>query len=382
MVGKKNKHNPAPVAAVGETDEVITESVDQEERESSFNLAEVIIYVGGILLISFLIATVSWRWANDVLALNKADSTVSVTIFDGESINDIADELEANGLIRYKYLFKLFAGLPGKGERITAGSYELNSSMDYNALVRNMSYTSVYRETVTVTIPEGYTVDEVFHLLAEKGVCDYKSLMKSAKDDSFTFDFLDDVEARGAERLEGYLFPDTYEFYKETNAQAAISKMLYNFSTKFDKKMEAQMDVLGRNRNEIIILASIIEKETDGTDQKNIASVLYNRLDNPWATPKGYLQCDSTIQYLLAKRKENLTKEDLDIDSPYNTYRYEGLPLGAICNPGLDSIKAALQPNKTGYYYFMLGSDGETHFFESEGAFDNFRKNQASDKKK
>ena len=335
--------------------------------------AKYTIYLCAVLLISFLIATVGWRWANDVLALNKESHTASVTVAEGESLDDIANELAGNGLIRYQYLFKFFADVTGKGDKIVAGSYELSTDMDYSALLRNLSYTSANRETVKVTIPEGYTVDEVFKILSDRGVCEYKDLMESAKNDNFTYEFLNDVEARGAERLEGYLFPDTYEFYKETSAQAAISKMLYNFSTRFDDSMEEQRQKLGRSLNEVIIMASIIEKETDGTDQRAIASVLYNRLDNPWATPKGFLQVDSSIQYLLAKRKETLSQEDLEIDSPYNTYLYPGLPVGAICNPGLDAIKAALNPKKTDYYYFMLGKDGHTHFFESEAAFLNYR---------
>ena len=244
------------------------------------NIAESIIYAGGILLISFIIATVGWRWANDVLALNKTETTASVTVEAGESVGEIANELKDKGLIRYKYLFRLFATVTGKTENITAGSYELSTEMDYSALLGNIGSSSAYRETVTVTIPEGYTVEEVFHLMDDKGVCDYDSLIDSAKKDQFSFDFLTDVRAEGSKRLEGYLFPDTYEFYKGTTAKAVISKMLYNFSTRFDKKMDAEMQILGRSKNEITILASIIEKETDGSDQKNIASVLYNRLNN------------------------------------------------------------------------------------------------------
>lgn len=340
------------------------------------NIAESIIYAGGILLISFIIATVGWRWANDVLALNKTPTTASVTVEEGDSIGDIADQLKDKGLIRYKYLFQLFAGITGKAEKITAGSYELSTEMDYSALLNNIGSTSAYRETVTVTIPEGYTVEEVFQLMDDKGVCDYDSLMDSAKTDQFNYDFLADVKAEGAERLEGYLFPDTYEFYKGTTAKSAISKMLYNFSTRFDEKMEAEMQLLGYSKNEIIIIASIIEKETDGSDQKDIASVLYNRLKNP----KSYLQVDSTIQYLLEERKETLTQADLDIDSPYNTYLYPGLPVGAICNPGLTAIEAALDPHDTNYYYFMLGNDGQTHFFESEYSFQSYKAEQAAAK--
>lgn len=342
------------------------------------NAAETIIYVGGILLIAFIIATIAWRWASDVLALNKTESTASVTVETGESLSEITNELKDKGLIQYKYLFKLFATFTGKAESITAGSYELSTEMDYSALLNNIGSSSAYRETVTVTIPEGYTTDEVFQLMDDKGVCDYDSLMESAKTDQFNFDFLTDVKAEGSERLEGYLFPDTYEFYKGTTAKAAISKMLYNFSTRFDEKMDAEMQLLGRNKNEIIIIASIIEKETDGSDQNNIASVLYNRLNNTWATPKGYLQVDSTIQYLLEERKETLTQADLQIDSPYNTYLHPGLPVGAICNPGLTAIQAALEPNETGYYYFMLGKDEKTHFFETESAFLSYKDEQTN----
>lgn len=348
--------------------------VRRKRKSLPDNIAESIIYAGGILLISFIIATVGWRWANDVLALNKTPITASVTVEAGDSIGDIADQLKEKGLIRYKYLFQLFAGVTGKTEKITAGSYELSTEMDYSALLNNIGSTSAYRETVTVTIPEGYTVEEVFRLMDDKGVCDYDSLMNSARTDQFNYDFLADVKAEGAERLEGYLFPDTYEFYKGTTAKSAISKMLYNFSTRFDEKMEAEMQLLGYSKNEIIIIASIIEKETDGSDQKDIASVLYNRLANP----NSYLQVDSTIQYLLEERKETLTQADLDIDSPYNTYLYPGLPVGAICNPGLTAIEAALDPHDTNYYYFMLGNDGRTHFFESEYSFQSYKAEQAA----
>ena len=151
--------------------------------------------------------------------------------------------------------------------------------------------------------------------------------------------------------------------------------MLKNFDERFDSKMEAEMQLLGYSKNDII-MASIIEKETDGGDQRNIASVLQNRLKNTWATPKGYLQVDSTIQYLLKERKKKLTDKDLEIDSPYNTYKNPGLPIGPICNPGLTAIEAALEPNKTNYYYFMLGKDGTTHFFDTEAAFLAFKAEQ------
>ena len=362
---------PTPTAAAP------TDKTRKKQRRSlPTNIAEGVIYVGGILLISFILATIGWRWAGDVLALNKEPLTASVTITEGESLGDVTAELKEKGLVKYGYLFQLFASFTHKAEKITAGSYELSTVMDYSALLNNISSTSAYRETVTVTIPEGYTVEEIFKLMENKGVCSYNDLLKVAQEETFDFDFLKDVKTTKEKRLEGYLFPDTYEFYKGADAKNVINTMLKNFDERFDSKMEAEMQLLGYSKNDIIIMASIIEKETDGGDQRNIASVLQNRLKNTWATPKGYLQVDSTIQYLLKERKKKLTDKDLEIDSPYNTYKNPGLPIGPICNPGLTAIQAALEPNKTNYYYFMLGKDGTTHFFDTEAAFLAFKAEQ------
>ncbi len=359
------------------TDTVPTGKTRKKQRRSlPTNIAEGVIYVGGILLISFILATIGWRWAGDVLALNKEPLTASVTITEGESLGDVTAELKEKGLVKYGYLFQLFASFTHKAEKITAGSYELSTVMDYSALLNNISSTSAYRETVTVTIPEGYTVEEIFKLMENKGVCSYNDLLKVAQEETFDFDFLKDVKTTKEKRLEGYLFPDTYEFYKGADAKNVINTMLKNFDERFDSKMEAEMQLLGYSKNDIIIMASIIEKETDGGDQRNIASVIQNRLKNTWATPKGYLQVDSTIQYLLKERKKKLTDKDLEIDSPYNTYKNPGLPIGPICNPGLTAIEAALEPNKTNYYYFMLGKDGTTHFFDTEAAFLAFKAEQ------
>lgn len=371
---------PPPAAAPQQptpTDTVPTGKTRKKQRRSlPTNIAEGVIYVGGILLISFILATIGWRWAGDVLALNKEPLTASVTITEGESLGDVTAELKEKGLVKYGYLFQLFASFTHKAEKITAGSYELSTVMDYSALLNNISSTSAYRETVTVTIPEGYTVEEIFKLMENKGVCSYNDLLKVAQEETFDFDFLKEVKTTKEKRLEGYLFPDTYEFYKGADAKNVINTMLKNFDERFDSKMEAEMQLLGYSKNDIIIMASIIEKETDGSDQRNIASVIQNRLKNTWATPKGYLQVDSTIQYLLKERKKKLTDKDLEIDSPYNTYKNPGLPIGPICNPGLTAIQAALEPNKTNYYYFMLGKDGTTHFFDTEAAFLAFKAEQ------
>ncbi len=338
------------------------------------------LYVVGVLVISFLLATIGWRWANDLLALDKTEKTVSFTVSEEDTVADVADNLKEEGLIEYKFLFKLFAAVTNKAGKITTGTYELNTEMDYSALLNNISSTSVYRETVTATIPEGYTVEEAFQLLEDSGVCSVEDLTASAEDDNFDYSFLEDVERTGTALLEGYLFPDTYEFYKGAEAKNVIDRLLSNFATQMSETLSEE--TLTYDLDDIVIIASIIEKETTGgsDDRSTIASVIYNRLENTdYDDINGYLQMDSTVQYLLEERKEHLTDADLAIDSPYNTYLYAGLPEGPICNPGMDSIQAALNPSDTDYYYFMLGDDGENHFFTESGSFNTFKAAQTGE---
>ncbi len=339
-----------------------------------------LIYVVGVLVISFVLATVGWRWANDLLALDKTENTVSFTVSEGDTIADVADNLKDEGLIEYKFLFQLFASVTNKADKITTGTYELNTEMDYSALLNNISSTSVYRETVTVTIPEGYTVAEAFQLLEDSGVCSVEDLTASAESDTFDYFFLEDADRTGTALLEGYLFPDTYEFYKDADAESVIKRLLSNFADQMSEVLSEE--TLAYDLDDIIIIASIIEKETTGSsdDRNSIASVIYNRLENPdYDGIGGYLQMDSTVQYLLEERKEDLTQADLEIDSPYNTYLYAGLPEGPICNPGMDSIEAALNPSNTDYYYFMLGDDGENHFFTESYSFNIFKAAQTGE---
>ncbi|MCD8161584.1 MAG: endolytic transglycosylase MltG [Clostridiales bacterium] len=335
-------------------------------------------YLLGVLLVSYAIATVSWNFANDLLALNKEELTATITIEEGETVDEIAANLKEAGLIEYPLLFKIFAAFTGKAEdgKIVSGTYELTTDMDYSALLTSIGPQSPVRSVVTVTIPEGYTMAEIFELLEENEVCSAEDLMEAAETEDFDYDFLDGVSATGASRLEGYLFPDTYEFYMQASATSVINKLLSNFETRFDEDMQARLEEMDMTMEEVMIVASIIEKETDGQDQKDIASVIYNRLSESNTETNGYLQMDSTIQYLLDERKETLTAEDLAIDSPYNTYLYPGLPVGCICCPGLDAIEAALNPNETDYYYFYLGNDGTTYFFSDYNAFLVFRQEQ------
>lgn len=350
------------------------------------------VYVLVIVVAGYFLANAGWGWANDLLALNKDEASYTIVLEEelftevertGEEGNTetalVADMdavsgiLKENGLIEYEWLFSLFAKFTGKDDNLKPGSYELNTNMDYSALLRNMSPSTGARETVKVMIPEGYTVAETIKLLAEQGVASVEELTEAAANYDFSNEFLDKSTLGQENRLEGYLYPDTYEFYKNGDAATALAKMLANFELKLTQEMERRMEELGYTLKEVITIASIIEKETDGSDQTGISAVIYNRLENPGAGTQGYLQMDSCIQYILPERKEALTNEDIAIDSPYNTYLYKGLPVGPICNPGLKSIRAALYPADSDAFYFIAGNDGTTHFFKNYNDFINFK---------
>ena len=193
----------------------------------------------------------------------------------------------------------------------------------------------------------------------------------------YAFSFLQDIPLGDPERLEGYLFPATYEFYTPHNPLYAINKMLQTFDAQFTDEMRQEVADSGRTIHEVLTVASMIEKETDGEDRGKIASVIYNRLNNPGASAgtNGYLQIDATLAYLNGGKVP--TEADKSIDSPYNTYLYPGLPPGPIANPGLESIKAAMEPESTSYYYYTLGDDDKHHFFNTYGEMTSFMSTQA-----
>ncbi len=281
-----------------------------------------VLYAVAVIGVSILLACVCWIAANDVLALNKPEKEVTITVDKEDSFNQVADRLKKEGLIEYKGLFKLFASVTGGKAKVSPGTYTLNTDMDYRALLSGMSVNSSTKAEITITIPEGYTVTQIFQLLEDNKVATVEELTQAAAEHDYAFSFLQGIPLGDAERLEGFLYPDTYQFNTPHNAVYAIN-----------------------------------------TDRGKIASVIYNRLNNPSAGTMGYLQIDATLAFLNGGKVP--TEADKAIDSPYNTYLYKGLPPAPIANPGLDAIKTALDPEKTGYFYYALGDDNTHSFFKT-----------------
>ena len=333
------------------------------------HLAVTAVWLVLILVIGATLGRMLWVCAADVLAFGRESKEVTVTVYESDTIEDITEKLHEAGLIRYPGLFKLYASLAVDEGEIAPGIWDLNTLYDYHALVNMMSPRS-NREVVQVMIPEGYTCRQIFDLLEENKVCTAVDIAAYAATGELSeYWFLEGIE-RGAENcLEGFLFPDTYEFYKNSSSREALEKMLDNFEYRFSEEMRAQIDTLNTNVtggtfdiHDVVIVASLIEKETANNDESPmIASVIYNRLFN-WGGTPAYLNIDAAIVYAL-DGKTDLTTEDLKIDSPYNTYLNTGLTPGAITNPGLASLKAALNPASTNYYFYVLDPAVGTHHF-------------------
>ena len=352
-----------------------------------------LMYFTFIVCVSIVLACLAWMATSDMLALNKDDFTAVVTlpssIFTSETVDKfdengkktgtkrvthadmdyVADVLKDAGLIEYKWLFTTFCKISTADEKVSPGEYKLRSTFDYRALIQNMRAGSSATITVTVTIPEGFKMHQLFLRLEENGVCSYNDLMEAAESNEYNYPFLEESEGEGAYRLEGFLFPDTYEFYVGMQGSSAINKLLDTYHRRVTEDMYARAEELDMTMYDVLKVASLIEKEAANDDERpQIASVIYNRLNHDIV-----LGIDASVLYPYNDHEGAPTATMLSKDDPYNTRIKLGLPPTPICNPGLASIKAALYPNNTGYYFYALDTETGTHrFFTNESEFDYF----------
>lgn len=356
-----------------------------EEEEKPKSIGRTVAYMLTVLLVSVVLAILMWFAADDVLALTKTDNVITVVVESDDTFDDVTQKLHDRGLVRYKFLFKLYGKFAHAEDIIEPGTFELNQLFDYHALVNALASGSESRKTVTLTFPEGYTCEQIYEMLVVNQVCKEKELAEAAANYEFDYEFLKDIPYGEENRLEGYLFPDTYEFYVNDTPERVLGKFLDNFQKKFTEEMVAEIDVLNESirermddegsfteeeienammdMNKIVIVASLIEKEA-GSDQERdmISSVIYNRLNT---RVHELLQIDATVSYAIGENKAVLSENDYAYDSPYNTYRNKGLPPGPIANPGINSLKAALNPRETDFYFYALNSGGTHTYFET-----------------
>lgn len=285
---------------------------------------------------------------------SNSHQTVIFSVRKGWSDEQIADNLQKAGIIRSAYFFKFYAILTLRHPQLKAGEYALSPSMSIYQISNKMASGNVIRDKVVIL--EGWDTQDIGEYLESKGVCKQDGFVLLAKKDySLEFDFLSDKPKSAS--LEGYLFPDTYEISQKTTCEDILSAVLSNFGKKLTPWLREEIKSQGKSIFDIITMASLIEKEVITFEDKEIVSgILWKRL--AISMP---LQVDATIVYITGRA--SISASDKKVDSPYNTYKYYGLPAGPIANPGIDSIKAAIYPKQTEYWYYL--TDGKTIFSET-----------------
>lgn len=282
---------------------------------------------------------------------------VKVEIVAGSGTADVAQALQNQGVIKNTFWFRVFSKICGYDGRYQQGTFSVRQHAGYRAAFEALQHAD--STAVRVTIPEGYELRQIADKLQAAGLIDRNKFYQAVEKGDFDYWFLAGLPKR-ENRLEGYLFPDTYLFQQGDSEENIINIMLQRFNEVYTETYRKRAKELSMTDDQVITLASVIEREAMGdADRALVAGVFHNRLKN---AQYPYLESCATVQYILKERKAVLSTKDTGIDSPYNTYRYPGLPIGPIASPGQASIQAALYPAKTDYLFFVLDSSG-THRF-------------------
>lgn len=339
---------------------------DGKGRRGGVNsLLKAVIYIVCVLVISGVLSYIGIAVGNDCFALVKSDEEIEITIGDGTTTAALSDILNEKKIIHYPWAFNLYAWLRNDSYPYVAGTYTVSPSMNYDELRHKFQNLTNARTTLEITIPEGYTVDQIIDVMVENGIGTREGFVDVIQNYDYDFWFLDELVQNPDRkyRLEGYLYPDTYQFYSDTTPATVIYKLLVRFDELFTDKLRERCTTLGWSVDDAVNLASIVQMEAKyEAEYGAIASVFVNRLHNPRYETYGLLNSDATIQYALGVRKNELTNEDTKVDNPYNTYLHAGLPPGPISNPTQTAISYALWPATTNFYYFISGDDGWSLF--------------------
>jgi UPF0755 protein len=326
--------------------------------------------IRAVLIIILLLALAggggAWYIWNGMQPVEPAGPAVTFTIEKGMGSAEIASLLEDNGIIRNGMFFRGYLKWVKEGSSFKAGTYTASPGDTYDELIARLNAGDVVKEdTVVFTIPEGFTAKQIAEKLAEawnQPADVFLKMMNSGAGLTAVNTLKIPEDASLRHRLEGYLFPETYELAKDSTPQEVVEAMLEQLTKKLDSipDWQAQLAERGLSLHELLTVASLVEREVVVDEERSlVAGVIYNRLK------KGQnLEIDATVQYLLDKQKERLLNKDLKVESPYNTYRNPGLPPGPIGSPGLASIQAALAPKASEYYFYVTKKDGtQGHLF-------------------
>lgn len=323
-------------------------------KEMGFGIWKVFAGIGAVIVIACAV----------IFGIILSDSTgvdikqdVRVVVESGDGSVVVAQKLKNAGAIKHPRVFRIMSKIGGYDSKYMPGAVTVKNGESYEDILKQLCNSE--RDTVKIVIPEGFEARQIASEVAKNTNISEEEFMAALDPSLYDYEFLKDLPERDV-KLEGYLFPLTYMIPLSYSAQDIVNTMLDNFDKHFGDEYYARAQELNMSVDDVITMASVIERETgSGAERGKVAGVFYNRIK---AGMK--LQSCATVQYVLGDRKPVLTIADTKIDSPYNTYVYAGLPVGPICNPGEESIKAALYPEETDAYYFCLSKNGE-HIFST-----------------
>ena len=332
-------------------------------RENSIRLRRLLRLRACLIIVGILglLASGVWQWVAS--PPSSEHKLVSITIPRGTRGLEIGRLLQQKGIIRSAYAFVLETRLHGEGRELKAGRYQFAGDMSLQQIIDALARgPQPGAEGIRVTIPEGYTLNQITELMQTKGVTN-GAAMRSMATDTQAIARLHTDFPLPAKTLEGYLFPDTYTFEPHSTPAKVLEALLANFGARFFRPYQQEVQSTGHSLNEIITIASLIEREAMiPADRTRIAGVIENRLKR-----KMRLEIDATVIYALGYHKSRVLYKDLNVKSPYNTYHHAGLPPGPIANPGLPCLQAALHPEQNDYLYYVARPTG-AHIFTRTAA--------------
>lgn len=387
----ENKNNPdfyfsnSESAPVKHTNNTPTKTNTRKKKKPSSGVGSTYLFFIIVICVSVVVSIYAIFCMNDIFAITKTKSNVTVSYSQKiEDADEAIDILSDKGLIKCKNFCKFFVKLRDSlikskplGGPYEAGVYYLNGKMGLEGMLVTLKGNTSSSETVTLTFPEGYTVPEIVNKLSENDVCDKTALLSVIQSTEFTYSLVTNLKASDSVpyRLEGFMFPDTYEFFINESASSTVRKFLENGDAKFTEKYKQRAEKMGYSIYQIMTVASIIQKEAANDDQmKTIAGILYNRLDDTVNFPT--LGCQSTSDYITNKVAPNLSSTSSHTSEYYMTYyntnlssTVVGLPAGPICNPGITAIRAALYPKETSAKFFFHDTKGNMYTAKTYSEF-------------
>jgi len=341
---------------------------------SGLMTAILLLFIGGATV---FFSIVGINCIGDILAINRSKQEVTVTVPENTDVETMIDLLEKEGLIKNKRFCNFFAKFRHMDtSEYLSGVYYMNANMGLERMLNLAKVAPVDVETVEMTIPEGYSLYQIFQRLESYDICEAQLLFDTLEEINFEYDFVKDIKATDGEyqKFESYFFPDKYEFYEGEKPTSIIKKFFDNYEKKWTDEYSEKARQLGMSRDEIMIIASIIQKEATDSEQMNdISAVIHNRLKNSVSYPN--LECDSTLEYVNTSINPAIgSRLAQEYTKYYDTFSCRGLPAGAICNPGTAAIEAALNPSETSYYYFTHDNSGEIYLASTFAEYE--QKNQ------